>query len=181
MRGCCPAGATVTLVIALATLPAIEAAEEPKVQMIFWEKQNWEPGGGSERLTLWLDGRSEILVKRPGTLHKPRPGWIAERQSSGACYRKNNPLTAAQTRERFIAALKAGLRELKTFATGYNDGSGIVVGVEVEGKLKETIVPMFLHPEEPNNQGSENHRRFLAVQKALGSFDTFAIDEPVGK
>jgi len=45
------------------------------------------------------------------------------------------------------------------------------------GKVTETLIPMFLHEGEKDNKGSENHRRFLAVDAILGNFDTEPTDQ----
>jgi hypothetical protein len=150
------------------------------VDMLFWEKQDWEPSGGAERLTLWADGRSEITVKRLGEPRKPKAGWAVTKRDQWCYYRKANPLPPDEARRKFAAAVAAGIRDLKTFPPGYADGSGTLVGVEVGGKLTETVVPMFLHPGEKDNKGSENHKRYLAVEKILGGFGTDAIEEPPG-
>jgi len=41
-----------------------------EVEMIFWEQQSWEVGGGRSRLTIWADGRSEVMVV-PGAQFQP--------------------------------------------------------------------------------------------------------------
>jgi len=152
-----------------------------KVQMIFWERQNWEPGGGSERLTLWADGRSEIAVKRREAPRKTRAGWIAETRESWAIYRRVEPYPKPEVKRMFAAALAAGIRELRTFSPGYNDGSGTLIGLEIGGELKQTVIPMFIHPDEKDNQGSTNHKTYLAVEKILGVFDVDAVEESVKK
>ena len=58
-------------------------------EMIFWEHQSWEVGGGRSRLTIWADGRSEVKVVPDAYLrHKPeilrvREGWTMKKESEG--------------------------------------------------------------------------------------------------
>ena len=59
-----------------------------------------------------------------------------------------------------------------TFKPDYLDGSGTLVGVEIDGKLIETVIPMFLD----QDRGSINRKRFIAVSKVLSDFDRHAYD-----
>ncbi len=68
--------------------------------------------------------------------------------------------------------MAAGIHRLKTFKPDYLDGSGTLVGVEIDGKLIETVIPMFLD----RDWGSVNHKRFIAVSKVLSDFDRHAYD-----
>jgi hypothetical protein len=154
------------------------ASESTKVELIFWEKQDWEPNGSSERLTLWADGRSEVTVRQWGVPQKPRAGWVAKQEGRWTYYRKSEVFPPEEARKKLNAAVVAGIGELRTFQPGYSDGSGTLAGVQIGGKLTQTIIPMFLHPEEKDNQGSENHKRFLSVEQAIGAFDTDAIEGP---
>lgn len=169
------------VILALACLggaarPSLAGPGAGEVRMIFWEKQDWEAGGGSARLTLWEDGRSEITVRERGKPGKPRPGWSARSEKSWAIYTKSSPYRAEEARRKFRAAVAAGIGELRTFPPGYADGSGTLAGVVVDGRLTETVIPMFLHEGRENNKGSENHKRFLAVDAILGRFEADATE-----
>ncbi len=146
--------------------------------MIFWEKQEWDGSGAARRLTLWADGRSEITVKQLGAPGKPRRGWTVEPQGEWSVYTKTDALARDDARRRFEAAVAGGIDQLKTFPPGYLDGSGTLVGVQRGQDVKTTVIPLFLHAEQPDNQGSENHQRFLVIEKILGEFDIDAIETP---
>ena len=154
------------------------SATELKIQMIFWEIQSWESGGGKSRLTIWADGRSEIRVvpdefsRRKPAKMQPREGWAVE-QNQGSVYFVRSPaLSEKAAKKKFDQALSAGIHLLKSFRPDYVDGSGTLVGVLIDGKLKETVIPMFLD----RQKGTENHRRFTAVSKILSGFDNKAYD-----
>ena len=144
------------------------------VQLIIWEKQNWESGGPKHRLTLWSDGRSEITVKELGKPRKTRGGWTAREEKPWTVYTKVSPYSAEATRRKIEGAIAAGIRELRSFPPGYTDGSGTLVGVRADGKLTQTVIPLFTVEGEKDNKGSENHKRFLAVESILGTFDVDA-------
>jgi hypothetical protein len=80
------------------------------------------------------------------------------------------PLKVAK--DKFNQALAAGIGLLQTFRPGYLDGSGTVVGVQIDGELRETVIPMFAD----RDKGSANHQRFVAVSKILSDFDRHAYD-----
>jgi hypothetical protein len=168
---------------ALISFAAADATSRPStapaagVEAVFWEHQSWKPGGSSARLTLWADGRSEITLKSYGQPQATKPGWTSESQPPYALYHKSGPLSPDDAQKRFSAALSAGIEFLKTFPAGYKDGSGTSVGVQRNGKWKQVVVPLFVHPDEPDNKGSENEKRYLAVQRAIGNFDTDAVDQ----
>jgi hypothetical protein len=147
------------------------------VQMIFWEKQNWEPGGPSERLTLWADGRSEITVKQSGKPKKPKVKWSVREEKPYTIYTKVLPYSTDEASLKFSAAIAAGISELRTFSPDYADGSGTLVGLSVNGKLTQTVIPMFLHDGQQDNKGSENEKKFLAIDAILGKFDTDATEQ----
>src|SRR4051812_6934743 len=156
--------------------PSTQPVSQPIVEMIFWENQIWKPGGGGERLTLWADGRSEISVRRFGGARKPKPGWTATAQKPFTIYSRANPLSKEEATQKFTAALAAGIQELQSFPPGYSDGGGTLVGIQCSGELMKTTIPEFMFPDRKDNQGSENHKRFLAVQKAIGDFDADAVE-----
>ena len=170
-----PPGA-VTPAVAANALPEPEL---PAIDMLFWEHQSWKPGGGSERLTLWADGRSEIWVTRPGlalrtatsATPRPRPGWKFERAQYPRFVR-TDALPKAEARQRFARAVAAGIERLETFQPEYVDGAGTLVGIRRGGALRETVVPMFLGVP----KGSENERRYQRVAEVIGTFDTEAYE-----
>src|SRR5215472_5016988 len=90
-----------------ASQPALTS--QPAVEALFWEDQIWKPGGGSQRLTLWSDGRSEITVKRFGDPRTPKPGWTVRTAHPFTYYTKADPLPADEARQKFNAALAAGI------------------------------------------------------------------------
>jgi hypothetical protein len=140
------------------------------------KRQSWKSGGPSKRLTLWADGRSEITVKKSGKPKKTKLGWSAREEKPWTVYTKASPYSVEEARQRFRDAIAAGIGELRTFPPGYKDGSGTVSGIRVDGKLTQTVIPMFLHEGQEDNKGSENHKRFLAVDAILGDFDTNATE-----
>jgi hypothetical protein len=150
----------------------------PNAEMIFWEHQSWEVGGERSRLTIWADGGSEVMVIPDAhfrlTLEKfrPRDGWTMEKRAEGLYFVRRNVFPKQVAKEKFNQALGAGIHRLKTFRPNYVDGSGTLVGVQIDGELKETVIPMFLD----RDKGSANHRRFIAVSEVLSDFDRHAYD-----
>lgn len=154
------------------------SSDNSKVEMIFWEAQSWEAGGGRSRLTLWADGRSEVVVVpdaplllKSKSLHL-RDGWRMEQGNKGPYFVRENVYPQNVAKDKFDQALAAGIRLLETFKPDYVDGSGTLVGVQVDGELKETVVPLFLDQQ----KGTANHKRFIAVSKVLAEFDRQAYD-----
>jgi hypothetical protein len=145
-----------------------------EVEMIFWENQSWETGGGKSRLSIWADGKSEIMVVPDAYFRhrterlRLRNGWTMRNDERGVYFVKKNVFPAEVARKKFMQALEAGLHLLETFKPDYLDGSGTVVGIQINGDLNETVIPMFLD----RQKGTENHQRFLAVSKILSDFDT---------
>jgi hypothetical protein len=157
------------------TAPPLNSSD---VEMIFWEQQSWEAGGGRSRLTIWVDGRSKVVVV-PDEYFQPnserlhlRDGWVMEQGEKGLYFVRANVFPQNVAKDKFNQALAAGIGLLQTFKPGYVDGSGTVVGVQINGELKETVIPMFLD----QHRGSANHRRFIAVSKVLSDFDRHAYD-----
>jgi hypothetical protein len=150
----------------------------PDAEMIFWEHQSWEVGGGRSRLTIWADGRSEVMVVPDATLrHKPeilvvREGWTMKKEGEGLYFVRRDVFQRQVAKEKFNRALAAGIHQLKTFRPDYVDGSGTLVGIQIDGAVKETVIPMFLD----RNMGSANHKRFLAVSDLLSYSDRRAYD-----
>ena len=155
--------------------PSVNALQ---VEMIFWESQSWETGGGKSRLTIWADGRSEIMVVPDAFLRRrtenvrPRDGWSMKQDLQSLYLVRTNVYPEKVAKEKFSQALSAGIHLLETFPPDYVDGSGTLVGVQINGELKETIIPMFLD----QRRETANHRRYLAVSKILADFDKPAYD-----
>ena len=147
-------------------------------EMLFWEWQSWETGGGHNRLTLWKDGRSQSDVvpdafsRGHPERFKPHEGWIIVEKAGGVSFIREPAFPEDVAREKFRRAYAAGIHLLESFRPDYVDGSGTVVGTQINGKLEETVIPMFMG----ENQGTRNHKRFLAVSKILSGFDTDAYD-----
>jgi hypothetical protein len=157
------------------TAPSLNPSD---VEMIFWEHQSWEVGGGRSRLTLWADGRSEVMVVPDAYLQRNseklhlRDGWVKERGANGPYFIRANVFPLNVAKDKFNEALAAGIGLLETFKPGYLDGSGTVVGIQINGELKETVIPMFAD----RDKGSANHQRFVAVSRILSGFDRHAYD-----
>ncbi len=147
-------------------------------EMLFWEWQSWETGGGRNRLTIWKDGRSQVVVvpdaytrRHPEKFHA-REGWKQVKGPRGISFVQEPAFPEDEAREKFRKAFEAGIHLLQTFGPDYVDGSGTVVGIQIDGKLKETVIPVFVE----NNQGTTNHKRFLDVSKILADFPVDAYD-----
>ena len=157
------------------TAPSLNPSD---VEMIFWEHQSWEVGGDRSRLTLWADGRSEVMVvpdvylqRNSEKLHL-RDGWVKEQGANGPYFIRANVFPLNVAKDKFNQSVAAGIGLLQTFRPGYVDGSGTVVGVQIDGELRETVIPMFAD----RDKGSANHQRFVAVSKILSGFDRHAYD-----
>ena len=148
------------------------------VEMLFWEWQSWETGGGQNRLTLWKDGRSQIVVvpdaytRGQPERFRPRQGWKLVEGPGGVFFVREPGFPEDVARDKFRKAFEAGVHLLETFRPDYVDGSGTLVGTQIDGKLKETVIPMF----GDKNRGTRNHKRFLAVSRILADFDAAAYD-----
>lgn len=151
-----------------------------EVEMIVWEHQNWETNGGFERLTIWSDGRSEVVVAPLRYSHdgqenlRTKIGWERVQQKSPPHveFVRNNIYPPDVARTKFKKALGAGIHLLESFKPGYRDGSGTRVVIQTKGQQKEIIIPMFVDRE----KGTSNHKRFLAVSAILGGFDKSAYE-----
>ena len=146
------------------------------VELIFWERQSWEVGGGRSRLTLWADGRSEIIVVPDAGLQpqalRPRDGWSMRHGSTGPYFIRTKVFPPHVTKAKLARAVEADIHMIETFKADYVDGSGTLVGIKIRGTLKKTVVPMFLD----RHKDTINHKRFLAVAQILADFDTRAYD-----
>ena len=147
-------------------------------EMFFWEWQSWETGGGRNRLTIWKDGRSQILVvpdaftRGDPKRFRPHRGWMMAEKAGEVFFILRPAFPEEVARDKFQKAFEAGIHLLESFRPDYVDGSGILVGIQINGKIKEKVIPMFLE----RNQGTANHKRFLAVSEILSDFDTDAYD-----
>lgn len=161
---------------------SIEEPEEKlnleEVEMIYWESQSWESGGGRERLTIWQDGRSEIMLfPQHYYMNKPEmlralPEWEKKGDANNIYFFRENVFPPELARKKLRLSIESGLHLLRTFKPSYVDGSGTRVGIKTNSGLKEVVIPMFLD----NNKGTKNHKRFMAVSKILGHFDRNAYE-----
>jgi len=166
--------------VCLFVLPAYSHATDPVpasdgVDMIVWEYQNWESNGGFERLTLWSDGCSEAVVAplayAPDDQHnlQPNSGWdrLPYQYPHHVEFVRTGIYPPDVAQAKFRAALAAGIERIEPFRPGYVDGGGIRILIRESGREREIVVPAFSDRE----QGTANHRRFLAVSRILGGFD----------
>lgn len=75
-------------------------------------------------------------------------------------------------RKKFQRAFEAGVHLLESFRPDYMDGEGTLVGIQINGEIKETVIPMFTG----KNRGTRNHNRFLAVSEVLADFEVDAYE-----
>jgi hypothetical protein len=150
----------------------------PGVEMIIWERQDWEPNGGYERLTLWASGHSEVEVVPRARIPSgptdlvPKEGWTSVRQEHQIRFLRKDIYSPEVSRAKLRQAVQAGVLDLKTFRAGYLDGGGTRVVVQINGTQTETVIPMFVD----DDKESVNHHRFIAVSKILDGFDTDAFE-----
>lgn len=176
---------SLVLLICSIAAPAITTGSERNpipdgVDMIIWEHQNWETNGGFERLTVWSDGRSEVVVAplryaRDGQENlRPKTGWERVKQESPPHveFVRKNMYPPDVARTKFREALAAGVHLLESFKPGFVDGEGTRVVIRRNGRQEEIVIPMFMDGE----KGTANHKRFLAVSEILGGFDTSAYE-----
>lgn len=152
-------------------------------ELILWEIQDWKPNGGYKRLTLWRAGYSEIevapLAKLPGNKnpYKPKSGWEMIRERDTIRFVHRNAYTPDEARKLFRKALRAGVRRLRSFKPAKKDGGGTRVVINLDEKRKDILIPYF-----PGRlKGTTNHKRYLAVSRVLGHFDTDAFEGPGAK
>jgi len=175
-----PAGGAVDAGPRLAAASLAASAPAAAIDMVFWEKQSWKPGGRADRLTLWADGRAETWVMPTGKGFvlspppRPRPGWQrvpGDDPGERLRFVRSDSFPRAEVKRRFAQAVAAGIDRLETFKPHYRDGTGTLVGFRRGGKLQEITLPAF-----PDAQhGSENHRRYLRVAEAFAGYDTKAF------
>ena len=173
------------LMICFIAVPVVTTGSElipipDGVEMIVWEHQNWETNGGFERLTLWSDGRSEVVVvplrhARDGQENlRPKSGWkkVKHQSPPHVEFVRKNIYPPDVVRKKIKQALAAGIHLLKFFRPRYVDGGGTRVVTQIKGRQKEIIIPIFMD----QDKGTLNHKRFLAVSKVLGGFDKSAYE-----
>lgn len=138
--------------------------------MVYWQNQSWETGGGFCRLTLWSDGRSELLVGPDGYIEKktlrPKIGWSKRGSDHDIVFVRTEVFPAEETKRIFGIVWNLGVQHIRPFEANYVDGGGTVIATQIAGKLSTVVVPMF--PEE--QMFSEEHVRYLAVSKHIGMF-----------
>lgn len=142
-------------------------------EVLIWEEQSWETGGGACRLTLWADGRSEMRVLPTsfalwrGDL-RPQPGWSAEKDETGELsFVRREVFPRHGARDRFRRAWQAGIARIEPFAPDYVDGGGTRIELHIDGQVEEKVIPLFLG----DRLGSPDHHRFQAVAEVLGGCD----------
>jgi len=166
-------------------VPAITTGSERNpipdgVEMIVWEKQNWESNGGFERLTIWSDGRSEVVVAPLRYSHdsqenlRTKIGWerIKHKSPPHVEFVRKDIYPPDVAQAKFKEALAAGIHLLESFMPSYRDGGGTLVVIQTKGQQKKISIPMFMDSE----KGTLNHKRFLAVSEILSGFDKSAYD-----
>lgn len=150
------------------------------VEMIVWEHQNWESNGGFERLTLWSDGRSEVVVAPLRYSHdsqenlRTKIGWerVMYKSPPHVEFVRKNIYPPEVARAKFKEAFAAGIHLLESFKPDYLDGGGTRVAIQTKSQQKEIIIPMFMDRE----KRTMNHKRFLAVSEVLDGFDQSAYE-----
>lgn len=139
--------------------------------MIGWMRGDDINGG--EQIILFPDGRVRISILRYGDPKKPNPGWNAERNEDGTCYRSDTYLSRAEVKQLYKAAMAAGVKDVKSFPNPMGDAPvEIVITTDA---LARTIPEFYGEGEEDHNIGSKNHKRFLAVKKIMDQI----LDESV--
>jgi len=148
-----------------------DGEQPPDAEMIFWEIQSWEAGGGRARLTLRADGRSEVRVWAPW--HDPDkfvlntvPGWTETTDADRAVFVLEAPYDVPETKRRFGEAFRLGIHLAKPVKATYVDGSGVAIGIQRSGALEEQVLPMFGH----EHWETENYLRFKALERLLGGW-----------
>ena len=175
----------IILLIYSIAVPAITTGSERNpmpdgVEMIVWEQQNWESNGGFERLTIWNDGRSEVVVAPLRYSHdsqenlRTKIGWerIQHKSPPHVEFVRKNIYPPDVARAKFKDALAAGIQLLESFMPNYRDGGGTRVVIQTKRQQREIVIPMFMDSE----KGTLNYKRFLAVSEILGGFDKSAYE-----
>ena len=140
-----------------------------EVELVFWEDQNWESGGGTNRLTIWADGRSRVEVYPgaaylyPGKELRARSGWEKVKGDAGTVFVRDDVFPAEMARNMLREAVQAGITLLESEQASYVDGGGVLVGSQVGVALHQATIPTF-------NERLEQETRFKAVGQVLGDF-----------
>ena len=142
-------------------------------EMVFWEWQSWETGGGRSRLTLWSDGRSEARVwpcsyNADEFALQAEPGWKETTEGGSSSLVREAVNTEEETKQLFRNAFRLGLHLLTPGRRDYVDGQGLVIGIQKNGVLKQQTYPEF----GPEHWETKNYIRFKALCGLLGEFDT---------
>ncbi len=151
-----------------------------EVELVFWEDQNWESGGGSNRLTIWADGRSRVEVYPgpaylyPGKELRARSGWEKVTGGGRTVFVRDDVFPAETAKSMLRQAVQAGITLLKSEQPSYVDGGGVLVGSKVGVALHQATIPTF-------NERLAQETRFKAVGQILQNFpkylDAFEIIE----
>lgn len=141
-------------------------------EMLFWEWQSWESGGGRSRLTLWSNGRSEFRVwpcsyDTDGFELKPKPGWTAITEDGDTVFVRDPVDTDKETRLLFRKAFRLGVHRLEPVKRDYVDGGGLVIGIQKNGILNQQTYPEF----GVKHWETRNYVRFKALCRLLGECD----------
>ncbi|MCP5115692.1 MAG: hypothetical protein GY953_33105, partial [bacterium] len=126
----------IALVMLLWSTPGLSRADS---DFVFFESQSWETGGGKTRVTVWADGRSEILTTPDRYFElcnlEPLAGWSRR----GDDFVKRDHLSRAAAMTRLEAAIEAGATTLLPVLPDYDDGEGYLVGYRVGGVTGEVV------------------------------------------
>ena len=147
------------LMICFIAVPVVTTGSElipipDGVEMIVWEHQNWETNGGFERLTLWSDGRSEVVVvplrhARNGQENlRPKSGWkkVKHQSPPHVEFVRKNIYPPDVVRKKIKQALAAGIHLLKFFRPRYVDGGGTRVVTPNKRPAKRNYYPHVYGP-----------------------------------
>ncbi|MBI3839708.1 MAG: hypothetical protein HY288_17440 [Planctomycetia bacterium] len=91
-------------------------------------------------------------------------------------YIRNYPFSREDAKKKYAEAVAAGIQQLRAFPPQNADDDVTVIRLGIKRKETRIEIPEFYgEGEADNNIGSENHKRFLAIEKILGDFDTNAL------
>lgn len=146
--------------------------------MVFWENQIWETGGGGNRLTIKRDGTSKVEVFPPEHYlweyqeMNPRPGWEKIERNDWPLFLMRNVFDKKTAIDKFNNAFKYGIHKLRGHKPEYLDGSGVLIGYTINGKLQTVVIPKF----NEKQRNTYNYKRFENVSNVLSDFDTNVLD-----
>ena len=152
------------------------------VVLISWEEHPARPSSiASYCLTIWSDGRSEVVVTPTPPLLRLRsrmhlrPGWVWHDQTMV----KLNALDRTQARLKFEAALGLGMHLLRSEESPSAD-PGATSRADIMTLVEENNRPIsacFAAEDlTPHPCVWRNLRRFWAIQRVLADFDRQAFD-----